>query len=279
MRCSDNTPFFLPFVELFVVTYPGVAEKLPDLLAVCLEQLGQSWTTYYGVARVVTAACSTDLPESRGAVAKTPLHLFAFWGSFLFFSPFGDAVCNLTPAEEPAALGNIFVRLQRFFFKLCELRKATCEWRRRWREPWRLLEDRMQWVMQSEHVLVLPIFSSDSQDKWTTLLAAIKDAPTGAGQVPAVSNADSRMTAKAGRVKVKKKPSAARRQVQAAIDAVRTNARKRRSELCGAMSQCPTCKSNVNVRIHDRDRNMWLCVSQVHKRGVKKKSRGLVFSV
>ena len=127
-QCVNGMQVSFSAVRRYILlTLPG-ADSVRDE---ALQDLEHSWNTSYGVSRVVNELLGTTLPECRYDAGSCKAHEFAFWSAFLYCSDFGAAICALT-VDEPELLQAEVVRMQRFFYKLCELRKASCVWRRKW---------------------------------------------------------------------------------------------------------------------------------------------------
>ena len=99
--------------------------------------LNVSFNTSYGVGRILNSILFEDarvLPESLPDMWRTsapaPVYsnsvkAIAFFAVILFHSPFADSVVGSSDAFSNCYMA----RLQRFCFKLCEIRKAECNFR------------------------------------------------------------------------------------------------------------------------------------------------------
>ena len=151
---SSNSAFFSPFLDIFLLAF----RHSEEVHMACRSHLERHWNTYYGVSRVVTALLGVPLPTKP--LNKTAGHLFGFWCSFLFFSPFGVAVDALGAAEAPPQLQSVVVRMQLFFYKICEVRKGACLWRRFWRDSYKDFGMRTEYVQRAleTHRIVWPFW-------------------------------------------------------------------------------------------------------------------------
>ena len=173
---SGSSAFFKPFIDIFLLSMQG-SECIQECI---FTHLQETWCTYYGVSQIVNGLLGSDLPTDRAGKVKN--HVYAFWASFLFFSPFGKAIGRLKCVHEPVNLSNRTVELQRFFFKLCELRKACNLRRQKWRPAYREFESRagMARRLMAEYAIAWPCLrdrpaksdyqsdSSDEQEEPTT---------------------------------------------------------------------------------------------------------------
>jgi len=103
----------MPFIDLFWLTAP----QMESLRADAMEHLKTHWCTSYGVSAVVNAALGTSLPESRDNYGDVRPCMYGFWASFLYYSPFGKAVCALGAEYEPEDVKHPIARMTRFFLQ------------------------------------------------------------------------------------------------------------------------------------------------------------------
>ena len=84
----------------------------------------------------VVAESTDDLwkQSSPPPVYSNSTKALAFFSVILFHSPFGPAIMD--SKRETDLLCSYFERLQRFCYKLCEIRKAECEFRYRYYRLW-----------------------------------------------------------------------------------------------------------------------------------------------
>ena len=143
LKRAKVTPFAMPFYDLIVLTL-----DVPSCVhTMAMHSIRKNWITSYGPGRIFNALLFDDerfLPEtsndlrdlSSNGTMYTTQKAVAILGSFLFFSPFGQAIMNTTEriAAEPARFLDPCVRMQRFFYKCCELRKINSSHRWKWRQ-------------------------------------------------------------------------------------------------------------------------------------------------
>ena len=82
---------------------------------------------------------------------------------------------SLRHPDEPSHLQQPFVLLQRFFYKLCEMRKVSCSWRVLWRDAWSCFATRQSFLLGFAGPLSCPCWQeSDRRTKWMEFLQALE---------------------------------------------------------------------------------------------------------
>ena len=162
LAASNLTKFMRPFMTLMMIAIlqdidsqnvgfvffarPTVREQVITLL---VAELYTCWCTSYGGSYITNALlfnkeiivpqAAADLrASSRQPSMYQDDRANSIFGSILFFTDFGDQLMmrNCIGRPSVAAPNQIVAKLQRFLFRLCELRKANMSVRYRWYTGW-----------------------------------------------------------------------------------------------------------------------------------------------
>ena len=178
-----------------------------------------------------------NLPEKRDTANRVPPHAYAFWASFLHYSPFGTAISALRVTEEFTVLSDPLVQLQLFFFKVCEIRKVLCLWRRRWYHICIDELSRRTYIQEWQGPIFLPIFTSQTEhaDSWTLYVRQLRESTASTSQFDQTTVMTELST-------VLKHPAAALKMTRTteACKIAQANAKARR----GDMPTCDLCRSS-----------------------------------
>ena len=147
LKANDVPKFAIPFYDLLVLSLP-VGDRVHVLARTSLRE---NWTTSCGPGRLLNELLFQGkyvLPETRKDLnpetAKSELtsgKANAIFTALLVKSPFGCSILSTGGVDLPH-FNDLACRTQRLCYKLCELRKATTQWRFLWRFPWNIKEAR-----------------------------------------------------------------------------------------------------------------------------------------
>ncbi|CAE7669997.1 unnamed protein product [Symbiodinium sp. CCMP2456] len=179
---STTTAFAAPFFELMVQALEFDSATKSNAVGL----LSANWATAHGGGRVINGVLfggahivAEDISDLRRSNDKILGSHYAsaraneVFGCLLCFSCFGDAILQ-TSCQPPQSSDKDFIlvdpdasfwrsmrhnfqsdpaRLQRFLFKLCELRKASMGTRKNFRADWQCPQKRARWLAQNtEHI-------------------------------------------------------------------------------------------------------------------------------
>ena len=106
----------------------------------------------------VVPECQKDLVKKE---SKSHFHTgkaVAILGTFRFFSDFGSKITTAAKPPQPKLLSDASCRLLRFYYKCCELRKATDKSRVRWHRCWKKKRVREAFNESVPHEVCEPFF-------------------------------------------------------------------------------------------------------------------------
>ena len=151
-QANNVSDFAIPFYDILILTLP-VGTRVHDLARASLQM---NWTTSWGPGRIlndllfsgkrVLPECQKDLVEKKSKSQFRTGKAAAILGTYLFFSGFGKKLMTAGRTPQPKLLSGTSCKLQRFYYKMCELRKANDQSRVLWHRCWkkRLVRDRFE---------------------------------------------------------------------------------------------------------------------------------------